>query len=175
MKKIFLIITVLIVSGTYLKIQSQNKTGAVMTNEIKTNKEIMNSGDKIFIEHADECLALIEAEAQKLSIKGVAIMSFIPGDSCKSWISKMKVVGALTNEKANFLGIASSKAAEMAETHINSGSGIREPKLGELGYKGGVIKKVNGGYILAVFSGGKSEEDAAVSTKGLELLDKYYK
>lgn len=165
----------MIVSGIYHNIQSQSKTGAAMTNEIKTNKEDMNSGEQIFIEHADECLALIEAEAQKISIKGVAIMAYIPGDSSKSWVSKMKVVGALTNEKANFLGIASSKAAEMAETHINSGSGIREPKLGELGYKGGIIKKVKGGYILAVFSGGKSEQDAEVSTKGLELLDKYYK
>ena len=44
----------------------------------------------------------------------------------------------------------------------------------EFGYKGGLIKKVNSGYILAVFSGGSSEQDAEVSKEGLDWLNKYY-
>lgn len=135
--------------------------------------EQIKIGEKIFIEHADKCLALIEQAAQKISIKGVAVIAFIPGDVTKSWISKMKVVGALTDGTANFLAIANSKAAEMADTYKNSGSGIREPMLGEFGYQGGIVKKVNSGYILAVFSGGTGEQDVEVANEGLDLLYKY--
>ena len=172
MRKTILLISLVITSSIYLKTQAQTDSSRV--NEIKTNKVDINIGEKIFIEHADKCLALIEHAAQKKSIKGVAIMAFIPGDSTKSWISKMKVVGMLTNVQANFLAIANSKAAEMADTYKDSGSGIREAKGGEFGYKGGLIKKVNSGYILAVFSGGSSEQDAEVSKEGLDWLNKYY-
>lgn len=137
--------------------------------------EQIKIGEKIFIEHADKCLALIEQAAQKISIKGVVVIAFIPGDVTKSWISKMKVVGALTDGRANFLAIANSKAAEMADTYKNSGSGLREPMLGEFGYQGGIVKKVNSGYILAVFSGGSGEQDVEVVNEGLDLLYKYYK
>lgn len=137
--------------------------------------EQIKIGEKIFIEHADKCLALIEQAAQKISIKGVVVIAFIPGDVTKSWISKMKVVGALTDGMANFLAIANSKAAEMADTYKDSGSGLRKPMLGEFGYQGGIVKKVNSGYILAVFSGGTGEQDVEVANEGLDWLYKYYK
>lgn len=137
-------------------------------------KEEIIIGEKIFIEHADKCLDIIEQAAQKISIKGVAVIAFIPGDVTKSWISKMKVVGALTNGKSNFLAIANSKAAEMADTYKDSGSGLREPMSGEFGYQGGIVKKVNSGYILAVFSGASGEQDVEVANEGLDWLYKYY-
>jgi hypothetical protein len=142
--------------------------------KLKTMEEKIIVGEKIFIEHADKCLALIEHAAQKISIKGVAVIAFIPGDVTKSWISKMKVVGALTNGTANFLAIANSKAAEMADTYQDSGSGLREPMLGEFGYQGGIGKKVDSGYILSVFSGGSGEQDVEVANEGLAWLYKYY-
>ena len=116
----------------------------------------------------------MEKSAQNMSIKGVAIVAFIPGDATMSWISKMKVVGTLTNEKANFLGIASSKASEMADTHLDSGSGVRGIKSGENGYKGGIIRKVNSGYLIAAFSGGSGQQDVEVAKAGLDWLIKYY-
>lgn len=139
-----------------------------MLDERGMNKE------KIFFKHADQCLVLIEQAAQKISIKGVAIIAFIPGDVTQSWVSKMKVVGHLTNGKSNLLGIAYTKASEMADTHRDSGSGVREILSGELGYKGGLIKKVNSGYLLAVFSGGKSEQDLELAKIGLDYLLKFY-
>ncbi len=149
-------------------------SGFYSVSQAKTNKGNEKSGEKIFIKQADKSLALIEQAAQKISIKGVAIIAFIPGDKTTSWISKMKVVGHLTDGKNNLLGIASAKASEMADTHLDSGIGVREIYSGELGYKGGLIKKVNGGYILAVFSGGKSEQDLEVSKIGLDWLSKFY-
>ena len=133
-----------------------------------------NSGEKIFTKNADQALTMIKEAAEKTSIKGVAIIGFIPGEISESWITKMKVVGNLTSRKDNLLGIAYTKASEMADTHLNSGSGVREVYRGELGYQGGLIKKVNSGYVLAVFSGGSSEQDLVVAKIGLEWLCKLY-
>jgi len=58
----------------------------------------------------------------------------------------------------------------MAETLTNSGSKVREPKAGEFGYIGGVIKKIDSGYLLATFSGATGEQDLEVSTKVLDWL-----
>ncbi|MDA3891808.1 MAG: hypothetical protein PF517_09110 [Salinivirgaceae bacterium] len=66
----------------------------------------------------------MEQTAQKMSIKGVAVVAFVQGDSALTWVSKMKIVGTLSNGNDNRLAIAYSKAAEMATTYQNSGSGI---------------------------------------------------
>ena len=159
-----------IASGLYLTTMAQTDTaGSDKTKPMKGNK-----GEKIFIEQADKCLALIEQVAQKLSIKGTAVMAYIPGEVTESWISKMKVVGNFTSGDSNTLGIAYTKASEMADTFKDSGSGIRKPLTGEYGWQGGLIKKVDSGYILAVFSGGSGEQDVAVSKEGLDLLFQYY-
>jgi hypothetical protein len=152
--------------------QAQNNFPKVDGNHEKNVSP--KKGEKIFFKKANQCLTLIEAAAQKISIKGVAIIAYIPGDTTKTWISKMKVVGNLTSGKSNLLGIANTKASEMADTHLNSGSKIREIYNGELGYKGGLITKVKSGYILAVFSGGSGEQDLEVAKIGLDWLSKSY-
>jgi len=141
------------------------------TTKLKSNPA---DGEKLFMKHADEALSVIEQGAGKLSIKGVAIVMFIPGDSTKSWVSKMKVAGQMKKGTSNLLGVASSKAAEMADTYQDSGSGVRPPLKGEYGYKGGVIKKVSSGYIMAVFSGGSPDQDKEAAAGGAELLAKYF-
>ena len=158
MKKILFVLAFLFASGFHLSVEAKTKL----------------AGEKTFIAKSDEALALIEQAAQKIAIKGVAVVAFIPGDTTLSWISKMKVVGNLTSGKANLLGIANTKASEMADTHLDSGSKIREVYNGELGYKGGLIKKVKSGYILAVFSGGSGEQDLEVAQIGLDWLAKFY-
>ena len=152
--------------------QAQNNLSKVNDNHAK--KVSSKKGEKIFFKQADQSLVLIEQAAKKISIKGVAIVAYLPGDVTETWISKMKVVGNLTNGKANLLGIAYTKASEMADTHLDSGSKIREIYNGELGYKGGLIKKVKSGYLIAVFSGGSGEQDLEVAKIGLEWLSKFY-
>ena len=75
---------------------------------------------------------------------------------------------------ANVLAIVYAKAAEMADILKDSGSGVRPSKKGENGWKGGVIRKVPGGYILAAFSGSKSEDDVAISQIGVEVLSRSF-
>lgn len=134
----------------------------------------LSAGERVFTKHADDCLLVMEQAALKMQVKGVAVVAFIPGDTSDTWISKMKVVGTLSNESANYLAVAYSKAGEMAETFQDSGSGVREPKLGEFGWQGGVIKKVKTGYLLATFSGATGEQDVEIANKGLACLQNYY-
>jgi uncharacterized protein GlcG (DUF336 family) len=134
----------------------------------------LSAGERVFTKHADDCLRIMEQAALKMQVKGVAVVAFIPGDTSETWISKMKVAGSLSNEKANYLAVAYSKAAEMAETFQNSGSGVREPKLGEFGWQGGAVKKVKAGYLLATFSGATGEQDLEIANKGLDCLQNYY-
>jgi hypothetical protein len=168
MKKIFLIMALVITSGLFTSSMAQKETN----QKAKAGKD--NKGEKIVIEQADKALAVIEEAALKLNIKGTAIIAFIPGDKTESWISKMKVIGFFTNDNSNTLGVAYTKAAEMADTFKDSGSGVRKPLTGEYGWQGGTVKKVEGGYILAAFSGASGEQDFAVATEGLNFLAQAY-
>jgi hypothetical protein len=63
----------------------------------------------------------------------------------------------------------------MAMTHLDSGSEVRPPLRGEFGYKGGVIRKVRSGYIMATFSGAHWTKDLMVSEAGINYLLKHIK
>jgi uncharacterized protein GlcG (DUF336 family) len=124
-----------------------------------------------------QALAAMKQKAAELNIAGVAVVSYAEGDTIQGWTSKMAVVGRMTDPKAsehgnNLLGIAYAKSAEMAETLLDSGTAKRPPMTGEFGWQGGVILKGKSGYIVAAFSGGKSEDDVQVSKAGLEILKK---
>jgi len=126
---------------------------------------------------ADQALAAMKARAEELKIKGVALVAYAPGDTVQSWSSKMVVVGSLkstpTNPTAkgnNLLGIAYSKAAEMADTLKNSGTSGRAPMTGEYGWEGGVVATGKAGILIAAFSGGASAQDVQVSRAGLAIL-----
>ena len=131
---------------------------------------------KIFEDVADSALMAMTKRAGELNLHGAAVVAFIEGDVTQSWSSKMLVVGSMKDaptEKShgnNLLGIAYSKAAEMAETLKDSGHAGRPPMTGETGWQGGLIKKGKTGYLIAAFSGGPSESDLKVSQAGLEAL-----
>ena len=125
-----------------------------------------------FNEAAESALQAMQQKADSMKMTGAALVAFIPGEKTTGWVSRMQVVGAFIKGKNNALGVAYSKAAEMADTLTNSGSGARPPLKGEYGYKGGIIKKIDTGYLLAAFSGGKAEDDAKVSQEGVDQLSK---
>jgi uncharacterized protein GlcG (DUF336 family) len=126
---------------------------------------------------AGKMIIAMEDHARKLGVKGVIVVASMD-DSGSSWISRMKAVATIKAVSGNpqkdeypgwnFIGIAYSKAAEMADTKVNSGSKVRPAYQGEFGYQGGVIKKVQSGFILAVFSGASSEQDQEIATVGLD-------
>jgi hypothetical protein len=133
---------------------------------------------KEFNELADNALQAMKRRAKQIGIRGVAVVAWSEGKRVGSWSSKMIAVGPITGKSdkdpngANFLGIAYTKAAEMADTQAHSGSGVRPPKKGEYGWRGGLVKKVKGGFLFAAFSGGPSADDVNVSRAGLEILAK---
>jgi hypothetical protein len=125
---------------------------------------------------ADAALLAMRARAGELKIGGVAVVAYFEGDTLQSWSSKMIVVGRYkdaptdADKGSNLLAIAYAKAAEMADTLRNSGSNVRSPMTGEFGWNGGVIARGRAGYLIAAFSGGKSEDDVEVSRAGLSKL-----
>jgi hypothetical protein len=131
---------------------------------------------RLFEDGANSALAAMKARAEELGIKGVAVIAYSEGETVTAWSSKMLVVGSLktaSSEKdpgSNLLAIVYSKAAEMADTLKASGSGVRKPMKGEFGWQGGLVRKGKTGYLIAAFSGGKSEDDVKVSEAGLDAL-----
>ncbi len=125
---------------------------------------------------ADRALIAMEKRAGELKISGVAVVAYAEGDSIQGWSSKMMVVGRMKDAPTaeskgnNLLGIAYAKAAEMADTLVDSGTSNRTPMTGEFGWQGGVIARTKTGYVIAAFSGGKSEDDKAVSQSGITVL-----
>jgi hypothetical protein len=125
---------------------------------------------------ADSALLAMRQRAEELGISGVAVVAYFEGDRIQSWTSKMAVVGRMkdepsqTDKGANLLGIAYAKAAEMADTLKDSGSQVRPAMTGEFGWNGGVIVRGRNGYLIAAFSGGKSEDDVKVSRSGIAQL-----
>ena len=130
---------------------------------------------------ATTALQAMRSKAATLQTEGVALLAYVPGDSVQAWTSKMLVVGHMTHAPSdtskgdNLLAVAYSKAAEMADTLKDSGGHTRPPMTGEVGWKGGAIVRVSGGYLLAAFSGGKSEDDLAISRAGLAELQQQMK
>lgn len=125
---------------------------------------------------ATAALLAMQQRAAELKITGVAVVAFFEGDAITSWSSKMLVVGRLKDERpapaksSNLLAVAYTKAAEMADTLKDSGSGVRPPLTGEFGWQGGLIARGRTGFLVAAFSGGKSEDDVEVSRAGLAAL-----
>jgi hypothetical protein len=131
-----------------------------------------NSFDSV----ADTALAAMQQRAKDLNIGGVAVVAYFQGNSIQSWESKMVVVGRMKdmpssgNPGSNLLAIAYAKAAEMADTLQNSGSHTRPAMTGEYGWTGGMIACGKTGYVIAAFSGGRSDDDVQVSKTGLAHL-----
>ena len=126
---------------------------------------------------SDKALKAMRSKADSLKIGGVAVIAFFEGNEPLSWASKMSVVGrykdpsSATDPGANLLAIAYAKASEMALTLRNSGDPGRPKLVGELGWQGGVVRPWKNGYVIAAFSGGKSEQDVEVSKAGVAAVD----
>jgi hypothetical protein len=154
---------------------AQDKPAASAPDAAKSRPKLAVAAG-IFDEAADRALLAMKKRAEELNIKGVAVVAYAPGDSVQSWSSKMLVVGHRVNAPAqnkngdNLLGIAYTKAAEMADTLKDSGSGIRPPMTGEYGWQGGVVAKGRTGIVIVAFSGGSSADDVKASRASLAVL-----
>lgn len=154
---------------------AQNPSSAVVAAPSASASDLRVTSAS-FDASAGGALQVMKARAEELKIGGAAVLAYFDGDKIESWSSKMLVVGRMKDEQtatdkgSNLLAIAYAKAAEMADTLKDSGSKVRPPMTGEFGWEGGVIVRVKTGYIIAAFSGGKSEDDVAVSRAGVAKI-----
>lgn len=151
-------------------------TSAVSHAQVNTSARQVQVPCGGFETAADAALARMRSKAETAGIGGVALVAYFQGETIQSWSSKMIVVGrykdapTATDKGSNLLGIAYAKAAEMADTHKDSGTSGRQPMTGEFGWNGGVIGHGKSGYWIVAFSGGKSEDDVQISHEGLAFL-----
>jgi uncharacterized protein GlcG (DUF336 family) len=161
----------------------QLATGAILAVSIAANEGNISAAKapkpvsaRRFDALADAALVAMKNRAAELKITGVAVVSYSQGDTIQAWTSKMQVVGRMTDPQTatdkgnNLLAIAYAKSAQMADTLQDSGTAKRPPMTGEFTWQGGVIARVKTGYVIAAFSGAKSEEDVQVSRAGLAVL-----
>ncbi len=123
----------------------------------------------------------MEKHARKLGVKGVIVVASMD-EAGFAWVSQMKAVETMKDVPenpakdaypgTNFIAVAYSKAAEMADTKLNSGSKVRPAFQGEFGYQGGMIKKIESGFILTVFSGATGEQDFEIAGVGMNAYQK---
>lgn len=66
-----ILLSLVITIGVFF--QSLAQISAANTTEIKASKTLKNKGEKVFIKHADKCMALIEQTDIKMSVNGVMI------------------------------------------------------------------------------------------------------
>ena len=150
---------------------------------MRSKKEERNKNEKDIMENfqivAGKMITEMEKHARKLGVKGVIVVASMDDDG-HSWVSHMKAVEAMKKIPENpaqepypgynFIGIAYSKAAEMADTKLNSGGKVRPAYQGEFGYQGGMIKKIQSGFILTVFSGATGEQDFEIAKVGMDAF-----
>ncbi|MBM3847985.1 MAG: hypothetical protein FJ405_17075 [Verrucomicrobia bacterium] len=138
--------------------------------------KVRTPSDRAVISALNDASKALAARAGELKIKGVGVVAYAEGDSITAWTSKMVVVGSLAMEPkgdgkgANLLAIAYAKASEMASTLKDSGSKVRAPFTGEVGWQGGVIARGRSGFLIAAFSGGPSADDVKASQAAIEVL-----
>ena len=134
------------------------------------------SSSSSFDSVAADALTAMRTRADELKVGGIAVVAYMPGETLSSWSSKMVVVGrykdlpSATDKGSNLLAIVYAKAAEMADTRKDSGAADRAPMTGEVGWQGGVTARIASGYVIAAFSGGKSEDDVQIARLGLARL-----
>lgn len=168
-----ILIALVLVPATMAQDKTENPSTAAGGSSSNT---VVETAARTFDEVADKALGAMKQRAAELDVKGVAVVAYAEGDSTTSWSSKMRVIGALktapsqNDRGANLLAIAYSKASEMADTLKASGSGVRPPLTGEVGWQGGVVGRGHAGILIAAFSGGKSEDDVKISKAGLDVL-----
>jgi hypothetical protein len=120
-----------------------------------------------FDDTEDRTLLATENRAHELGILGVAVVAYFDGDSVRSWVSKMIIVGSgiedqpAQNQKMyNLLAIAYSKASEMADTLKNSGSHVRPPLTGNLV---GTVAQSRGGNMVTSLLPSADERETRTS------------
>jgi hypothetical protein len=177
-RKGLLILTAMAMLAAVQNLPAQDKPATPSPTAAEPASTDVNARAAVnFNDVADKALQAMKRRAEELHIKGVAVVACSEGDTVQSWSSKMVVVGHLSSPPskndpngANLLGIAYTKAAEMADTLKDSGSHVRPPKTGEYGWQGGVVTRGKTGVLIAAFSGGPSEDDVKVSKAGLAIL-----
>jgi len=115
-------------------------------------------------------------EVKKQGISGTAVAAYLEDAETIDWqlcihvFGKMEIPPRDDSVGWNLIGIVCSKAAESINTKTKSGSAPRDLEHGEVGYPGAEVQKCGKGYVVAAFSGARSQEDYQVAQTGVAAM-----
>jgi len=113
-------------------------------------------------------LSRMVEKSTAVNLQGVSAVAVL--DSNKTIQLMTADCGKMFSPGCNYVALACSKIAEMADTLKDSGSNVRPAAHGEFGYTGGTLKAKGDIHYLAAFSGAKGEEDLEIAKYGLEIV-----
>lgn len=118
---------------------------------------------------------IVSDKIAEMKLEIVGVIAVVTEEDSLDWVTDTRIYGSFYNYDKdgmgwNTLAIAWSKAAEMVQTHQDSGSNCRPKMMGELAYQGGATEKYGNGHIVIAFSGGTSEEDFEISKYAIEVF-----
>ena len=126
----------------------------------------------------DDILDQMDAKAQELGVTGVSIFLAAPikgGTRLTPHVSVLERIErpadrGVSDTGTNYFGVAFTKLAEMLSTAENSGWASRPTKVGETGYRGGLIFVDEEGSKCFAFSGGTEDQDVEIAKAGAAVL-----
>ena len=116
----------------------------------------------------ESILARMVTKSAAVKLSGVSAVAVLTADKKIHFVAAN--CGKMFSAECNYLALACSKIAEMADTLKESGSKVRPVAHGEFGYMGGALKAKGDLYYFAAFSGAKGEEDLEIARYGLKIV-----
>jgi len=179
-KKIWTIISCIALAALVLTLKAH-----VGKAPIGESVDITMSRQDVLFEVA---FAAMQAKADDLGIKGVAMAAFLEDTSTLDWKMATQVMGKVEiphgkNPGWNIIAMVGAKIGETMLTHAPSGHCPRELMHGEVGFanaenplngEGAEFLDLGGAYCVCAFGGGSHQQDYVVGCAGAQAIKEAY-
>ena len=154
--------------------------------------EIETENGDVTISRKDElfevAFSAMQAKADELGIKGVAMAALLEDTSTLNWKMSAQIMGKVENPHGkkpgwNIIAMVGSKIGETMLTHAPSGHSPRPLMHGEVGFanaenplngEGAEFLDLGGAYCVCAFGGGSHQKDYIIACAGTQAMKKAY-
>ena len=164
----------------------------VLTLKADVGKASAGESDDVTISRKDElfevAFSAMQAKADELGIKGVAMAALLEDTSTLNWKMAAQIMGKVENPHGkkpgwNIIAMVGSKIGETMLTHAPSGHSPRPLMHGEVGFanaenplngEGAEFLDLGGAYCVCAFGGGPHQKDYIIACAGTQAMKKAY-
>ncbi len=179
-KKIREIITCLVLAASVLTLN----TGCGRTPANESVDDTISHTDELF----EVAFSAMQAKADELGIKGVAMAAFLEDNATLDWEMATQIMGRVEiphgkNPGWNIIAMVGAKIGETMLTHAPSGHCPRPLMHGEVGFadaedplngEGAEFIDLGGAYCVCAFGGGSHQQDYVVGRAGAQAIKEAY-